>query len=47
MKAFLTLMILTSTLFLGIGFSVYNSANSVLNSTMKSYTTPQQNSINY
>lgn len=47
MKTFLTLMILTSTLFLGLGFAVYDSANSVLNSTMESYTTPQQNSIDY
>ena len=40
-------IVLMTTLLLSLGFFVYNSANSVLDSTMKSYTTPQQNSIDY
>ncbi len=40
-------IVLMTILSLSLGFAVYNSANSVLDSTMKSYTTPQQNSIDY
>lgn len=40
-------IVLMTILSLSLGFAVFNSANSVLDSTMKSYTTPQQNSIDY